>query len=370
MDTDLREGLDELFTGELASGLRRLGERPIGAGAGGAALEPAEASARAQVWRVLCELGVPRLAVDTQWTTAVEVCRAMGFALYRSPFQETAMAAAMIAASGADPLGLLPRIAEGRCTAAVAARESGMAGPNELPPVRIGPGGRTVSATRRFVAFAGEVDYLLLVGRGSDGPCLGLVKRDQPGVTARRQDDIARGDLYAVSFVEAAMPEGAWLGGSPMWTKASAVYASALEGARLLHAAYLAGLTRGALALTVQYVKQRAAFGQPIGRFQSPAFRLAALHARLDAVDELVRWGAREADGGDDAALTALRAIALAGDLARDAGVEAVQLHGAYGMTEECDAQRFYRCAASDAIWLGTPTATRAELAGRLAASC
>jgi alkylation response protein AidB-like acyl-CoA dehydrogenase len=112
--------------------------------------------------------------------------------------------------------------------------ESGMAGPNEMPPMRIGSGARTVSATRRFVAFAGEVDYLLLVGRTAEGPCLGFVERGQSAVSSRRQDDISRGDFYAVSFVEAAVPEGGWLGGSPMWT-------SALVGARLLHGSYLVG---------------------------------------------------------------------------------------------------------------------------------
>jgi hypothetical protein len=40
--------------------------------------------------------------------------------------------------------------------------------------------------------------------------------------------------------------------------------------------------------------------------------------------------GASEAEGGNDATLTALRAVALAGDLARDATAEAVPLHGAY----------------------------------------
>ena len=360
MDTDLRDGLEELFRGDLADALRRLGERPIGAGAAGATLDPAEASARAQVWQVLSELGVLGLTIEGRWSAAVEVCQSMGFALYRSPFQDTATAAAMLAASGRDPLGLLPRIAEGRCTVAIASRESAMAGPNEMPPMRIGSGARTVSATRRFVAFAGEVDYLLLVGRTAERPCLGFVERGQSAVSSRRQDDISRGDFYAVSFVEAAVPEGGWLGGSPMWT-------SALVGARLLHGAYLVGLARGALALTVQYVKQRSAFGKPVGTFQAPAFRLAALHARVCAVDELVRWGASEAEGGNDATLTALRAVALAGDLARDATAEAVQLHGAYGMTEQCDAQRFYRCAATDALWLGSPTASRAELAHHLA---
>ncbi|HZM81181.1 MAG TPA: acyl-CoA dehydrogenase family protein [Candidatus Limnocylindrales bacterium] len=344
MDTSLAEGLQELLAGELAEVLRRVGERPMGSGQAGASLDPAEAAARKQVWQVLCDLGVPRLpAADL-----VEVFESMGFAAYSSPLLDTVTAAALISACGSDPLALLPRIAGGAVTVALAGREHGTGGPLELPPLSARQG--AVTALRRFVPFAAEVDYLLVAGQG---PYFGLVKRDQDGVKTRRHDDITRGDLYAVTF------EGAC---ATRLTLELSQYAAALGMARLLHAAYLVGLARGALALTVTYVRQRYAFAQPIGRFQAPAFRLAALRARIEAAYELVRLGSRQ----PDPTLTAVRALALAGDLARDASSEAVQLHGAYGMTEQCDAQRFYRCAALGAIWLGSPTALRAELASHL----
>lgn len=65
---------------------------------------------------------------------------------------------------------------------------------------------------------------------------------------------------------------------------------------------------------------------------------------------------------------TAVRALLLAAELVRDASAEAIQLHGAYGMTDRCATQRFYRRTAVDGVWLGTPGALRTELAGRLAA--
>jgi alkylation response protein AidB-like acyl-CoA dehydrogenase len=342
---DLQAGLDELFSGELSAVLRRLGERPIGSGAAATALEPAEAAAREQVWQVLCDLGVPGLA----FADLVAVFEAMGFSLYSSPLLDTVTAVELL---GSDPLGLRPRIAEGSVTIALACRDKASGDPLELPPLRLSDGssgssdGR-VTAQRRFVPFAADVDYFLLAG---EGPRFGLVERDQPAVTIRRHDDITRGDLYSVAFEDAAVT---WLDTS------LPAYKAAIAWARLLHAAYLVGLARGAVSLTVAYVRERSAFGQPIGRFQAPAFRLAALRARIEATDALVRAGARE----PDPSLTSLRALALAGDLARDASVEAVQLHGAYGMTEQCDAQRFYRCAALGAIWLGSPTSHRTQIA-------
>jgi alkylation response protein AidB-like acyl-CoA dehydrogenase len=362
---ELRARLDELFTPDLSGTLRRLGERGLGAGSAAGALDPAEADARAQVWQVLCELGLPRLAVPGDpWRQSLlgEVAGVMGHALYASPLPECATVAELVAAAGADPLRLLPGLAEGRLTAVLAAREDGTADPEHPAPLVAGDG--TVTGRRRFVPFAAEVDYLLVAGDAG----MALVPRAQPGVQVRRQDDIARGDLYTVVLREAAVPDGGWLGGGPHWPGAAGAYAAALANARLRHAAYLLGSARAALQLTTAYTKQRQQFGQPVARFQAPAFRLAALYARIEAAAELTGQGLWLADRGAPVAAAARRALALAGDLVRDASAEAVQLHGAAGMTERSDAQRCYRRAAVDAVFLGTPPQLRAALAADLAA--
>jgi alkylation response protein AidB-like acyl-CoA dehydrogenase len=357
---DVWDRLADLLTPEVTGSLRRLGERALGAGAEGA-LEPAEAAARASVWQALCELGLPALAVDgVRHAELVVAAELLGRALYPSPLLDLVAAARLVQATGEDRLGLLPALGEGRQTVALAARDSAEPEPSTM---EISTGGR-IGAHRRFVAFAADIDLLLVAGRHPDGLGLAVVVRDQPGVVVRRQDDVGRGDLYAVTLRDT--PVLGWLGGGPAWFGAAEAWASALARARLIQAAYLVGLARGALELTVAYVKSRQQFGQPIARFQAPAFRLAALHARTAAVGDLVQLGAWEADEGEPVGPTAVRALLLAGELARDASTEAIQLHGAYGMTERCDAQRFYRRAAVDALWLGTPRMLRNELAGQL----
>src|SRR6266536_1999638 len=69
----------------------------------------------------------------------------------------------------------------------------------------------------------------------------------------------------------------------------------------------LAGTTSEgvALALTVSHAKRRNQFSQPIARFQSVAFRLAALATRTEAVRHLTYLAAWEVDRGRDARLTA-----------------------------------------------------------------
>jgi alkylation response protein AidB-like acyl-CoA dehydrogenase len=45
-----------------------------------------------------------------------------------------------------------------------------------------------------------------------------------------------------------------------------------------------------------------------------------------------------------------------------------MQIHGAYGMTENSDAQLFYRRAAVESLWLGSPAELRGEVASLLRA--
>jgi alkylation response protein AidB-like acyl-CoA dehydrogenase len=174
-----------------------------------------------------------------------------------------------------------------------------------------------------------------------------LIARDRARL--RRRDDISRGDLYAVT---PASPPAATL------TLTGADRTAALTGSRGRQAAYLCGMSRGALELTVGYTRSRTQFGQPVSRFQAPAFRLAALYARIEATAALI---ARARDLAD-----ATRALLLAAELARDTSAEAIHLHGAHGMTERADAQLFYRHAAMEAIRLGTQTGLRAELAAMI----
>lgn len=97
---------------------------------------------------------------------------------------------------------------------------------------------------------------------------------------------------------------------------------------------------------------------------------MAAAATEREAPRLLVEEAAWLADTGRDARLSALEALACAADLARRAATDAVQLHGAVGMTEEHDAQLFYRRAAVDSLLWGRPTELRRLAAPLLARAC
>ncbi|GGL99311.1 acyl-CoA dehydrogenase family protein [Micromonospora yangpuensis] len=368
MSADYRE----LFDPELVPTLRRLGERPMGAGAD-AAVDPDDRVARQAVWQSLVGLGALAWADPDAGAhrpeplpELVELAELMGESLLQSPYPDTVLTAELLATAEADsPAAREVRvaIAAGRCAVAVAPRTDGRTDPAVPDPVTVDDD--RIHGVRRFVAFAADCDLLLVPAPGPAGTELRLVPRDQPGVRLRRHDDTGRGDLYRVDLDGAAtLPGGCWHGSR---------YAEAIGRARLRHAAYLLGAARGAVELTTARLRSRSAFGQPLARNQALSFRLAALTARRHAVLALVRRAAR-ADGptplGDpayaDPVLAGAQALMLAAELARETAAEAVHLHGAYGLTEASDAQLYFRRAVVDAGWWGTPAQLRRTAADAL----
>lgn len=354
-------GLTELFSAELVPVIRRMGERDrddLDPGPG------ADTGTRHAVWSGLADLGVIERAVPPAagefggLCDCLETAEIMGTALYQDLFFDTVTAAEMIAGAD-DGKEQLTAIRAGEITVAVAARDGGASDPLIPGPVRYSPESGTVTATRRFVCYAGEADFLLVIGRLGDDPAAApgafLVPAEQPGVRLRRHHEVGRGGLYAVDLDAAsARPLGpprdlAW-----SWP-------AVLARARLRHAAYLVGLASGAIDLTLAWTRRRRVFGKPLAHHQAPAFRLAALASRAEAVRMLTLRSAKAADAGTCSRQAACYALMLAADLALDAGAEAIQLHGSLGLLETSDAQLFYRRAVVDSVLLGTGRQLRAE---------
>lgn len=382
--------LSALFDDGLMPVIRRLGERGRGATD---PISEADAATREAVWQSLAALGALRSATGTGTPPLRETivhAELMGRATYQSPYFDTLTAAELFAPEAPDrpdaprdalSADLAAAIAAGDITIAIATRAEGTDDLRRPSPIEVEPGTGRITGERRFVAFAADVDFVCVVGRTAAAPdaeiTAALVPIDQPGVTIRRHDDIGRGELYQITFDHAEVlaigPNARGATGSIGTTDSNgptgpargwaAAWAAALARARLRHASYLVGLTLGAVDLTAEYARHRMVFGQPLAQFQAPAFRLAQLASRAEAVRTMLRQAAADADTGanpdtddtnTDTALTACQALLLAGDLALEAGAEAIQLHGSFGLTMPCDAQRFYRRAVVDAILLGT----------------
>ena len=118
--------------------------------------------------------------------------------------------------------------------------------------------------------------------------------------------------------------------------------------------AELVGAGRGAIDLAVAHARQREQFGQPIGRFQAVAHRLADAFTSVESAWSLVLYAAwAVSEDGPDAAVAAHAAKARAGEAAVDAGETCTQVHGGIGITWEAAPHLFVRRALASSQWLG-----------------
>lgn len=103
-----------------------------------------------------------------------------------------------------------------------------------------------------------------------------------------------------------------------------------------------------------EWAASRKQFGQPIGKFQGTAFKLADMATELQASDLLVMHACNKADNGtmtsDDAAMAKLFASEALGRAADNA----VQVFGGMGLMEELPIERLWRDARIERIWDGT----------------
>ncbi|WP_421120270.1 acyl-CoA dehydrogenase family protein [Aquihabitans daechungensis] len=133
---------------------------------------------------------------------------------------------------------------------------------------------------------------------------------------------------------------------------------------RLSIAASAVAAAEAALGWTLEYVKDRKAFGQPVGSFQNSRFKLAEMRTEIDVAQAFVD---RCIEGLNDGTLTAEEAAEAkwwCTELQKRTVDTCVQLHGGYGYMLEYPIARAYTDARITTIYGGT-TEIMKEIIGR-----
>ncbi|WP_405671740.1 acyl-CoA dehydrogenase family protein [Streptomyces sp. NBC_01530] len=342
------------------------------------------------LWNALADqLGLPGLALPEAYggagcsvTELALAAEETGRALAPSPFLATAvLAAPVILALGADAqrAALLPRIAAGSLTAALAVPGAALATALALNGTGEGDwagGGRAGGVQARRAGdgwrLFGQVDQvldghsaeLLVIAAHTGGfarsrTLLFLVTGEATGLVRVRQ-----------TALDATRPQGrvqlrdveAQLLGAESAESFDVLGAFAAFGDRA--AAVLAceavGAADRALEGTVEYVKQREQFGRAIGSFQAVKHRLADVYVQVQAARSAAYYAAWAAAHGERAGGLAL---AQALEALRAAAAEAIQLHGGIGFTWEHEAHLYFKRAAGDELLFGPAHRLRAHAA-------
>lgn len=133
---------------------------------------------------------------------------------------------------------------------------------------------------------------------------------------------------------------------------------------RLITAVGALQLARTAFEITLEFVKERKAFGQPIGTFQVSRFKMADMCAQIDAMQCFVDQCVLEHNAGNLDAVTAAEAKLLTTELEGRVVDECVQLHGGAGYMDEYPISRMYTNARISRILAGSNEIMR-EIIGR-----
>jgi alkylation response protein AidB-like acyl-CoA dehydrogenase len=139
-----------------------------------------------------------------------------------------------------------------------------------------------------------------------------------------------------------------------------------LDRGRISIASMALGLGHGALAMAIQYAKDRKQFGKSIGEFQAIQWMLADSKTELDAATLLTQRAAWLADQGRRHTAEASMAKLFASEAASRACNRALQVHGGYGYTREFNVERHLRDAKLCEIGEGTSEVQRTVIAKHL----
>ena len=314
----------------------------------------------ADVWRGLCELGVPGLmiaeshgGVGLSPLDAAFVAESLGAHVACVPFVATAVLVPLAlerAGSPAQRNEWLPKLAAGSVIAGAALTEA----------VGTRDGAGVVAANGKLNGNAlfvldFEADLYLVVDRDR---MLYLVPADASGLSRKRLTTIDKtrpvGELGFADVAAELLPRGA----------GEATLATLLDAGRVTLAADTVGAARSMLDQAVEYAKQREQFGRPIGSFQAVKHLCAEMAAELEPCVALFWYAAHALDAiPDEAHVTACHAKAHIAEVGKFVAKTATEVHGGMGFTDLLGLHYWFKRIGANRQLLGGPERLREEAA-------
>jgi alkylation response protein AidB-like acyl-CoA dehydrogenase len=241
----------------------------------------------------------------------------------------------------------LPAMADGSCLTSACLTEPD--GGTDLANMRTlavkVDGGWRLSGTKVFISHAAHAGLFLVVAtldreKKHRGVTAFLVDPHSDGIRIADfpMRTLRRDNLAEVHFEDAFVPDEGLLGEPG---KGFPVLGSALDTGRFSVAARCVGQAQRCIDLAVPYSLNREAFGQKIAEFQMIQKKIADMACRTQAARSLVYQLGRMKDGGvPRASMEASMAKLMASQAAVQNALDAIQIHGGYGLSEEYEVGR------------------------------
>ncbi|PZO66640.1 MAG: acyl-CoA dehydrogenase [Pelagerythrobacter marensis] len=319
------------------------------------------------LWGHFAEMGFAGMLVDEAdgglgmgHVEAGIVLEEIGRNLTPSPFlTSSVLAATALKDASAELRGRwLPGLVSGEKVYAVALDEGAKHRPERITTraERSGNGFR-LTGEKTFVLHGASADMIVVAARtaGADDDAEGITLFAVPRDASGMSHDAVR--LVDSSMATHTKFDGVELDGDAVIGEVDGgreLLGRMLDAGRCGAAAESVGVARGAMDMTVDYLKQRKQFGRLIGEFQALQHRAAHLYSEVEIARAAVIKAQQLLDGGsENASLMASVAKAKAGKAAGLAVREGVQMHGGIGMTDEYDIGLYMKRDRALAEFLG-----------------
>jgi glutaryl-CoA dehydrogenase (non-decarboxylating) len=221
--------------------------------------------------------------------------------------------------------------------------------------------GYLINGEKMWISLATKADHALVVARTdpeATDPHVGLsafiVEIERSGVSTgdiHGKLGVRAGSTGWIALQDVEIPEENRLGEEGEGFK---IAMSCLDNGRYTVAAGATGLIRASLEASNNYANERRAFGREIGKFQLVQQKIAHMVKSYEAARLLyLRAGWMKNQGIRNTRETSL-AKWFATDESFEAASEAIQIHGAYGYSDEYEVERYLRNAKGAIIYEGT----------------
>jgi alkylation response protein AidB-like acyl-CoA dehydrogenase len=229
-----------------------------------------------------------------------------------------------------------------------------------------------LNGSKVFITNGGEADTYIVFARtnpeekGSKGISAFIVEKNTPGFIVGKDEKkmgLHGSRTVQLSFEEMKVPAENLLGEEGQGFK---IAMANLDVGRIGIAAQSLGIAEAALEHAVAYAKERIQFGKPIAEQQGIAFKLADMATNVEAAKLLVYHAASLRSRGLSCSKEASMAKLFASKTAMDNAIEAIQIFGGNGYTEDYPVERFFRDAKVCEIYEGTSEIQRLVISKQL----
>ena len=310
------------------------------------------------VWGEMAELGWLGIAIPEEHGGAglslaevVPVMEAMGRNLLAGPFMATTLAAQAVVDGGTDAQKTewLPKLATGIVATIALSEPEGRWNDDDITATAIEQDdGFTLSGVKRFVADAAAAEIVIVSVSLKGEPALVLIEASAlPEHALRREtviDETRRS--YELRLDGLSVPTSALMDAD----RAHAALTRLRLAANLLGAAEMVGGNRAVIDYTIDYLNTRKQFGKLIGSYQALKHPTVDAYTMFEQARSHLYAAAHCFNEQGTGEIATRMAKAHAEKSLAYAADRAVQFHGGFGFTYECDAHLYRRRA----IWHGS----------------